>query len=101
MQDIDDDPTIIKTGDVSGLKGKWAKPPRGVLPNESDIYMSSYNKNGQTPLGSTNAPIRRKGPVATSTKQMAGYFTVSGIENELSIPWKNSRTSLYSKVGRD
>jgi len=37
MQDIDDDPAIIKNGDVSRLKGKWAKPPRGVLPNESDI----------------------------------------------------------------
>jgi len=57
-----------------------------VKSNESDIYMSNYHKNGQTPLAPTNAPVRRKGPVATSTKQMAGYFTVSGIENELSIP---------------
>jgi hypothetical protein len=37
------------------------------------------------PLASTNATVRRKGPVVTS-KQIAGYFTVSGIENELSIP---------------
>ena len=57
-----------------------------VKPNESDIYMSNHHKNGLTPLAPTNAPVRRKGPVATSTKQMAGYFTVSGIENELSIP---------------
>ena len=43
-------------------------------------------KIARPPLASTNATVRRKGPVATSTKQMAGYFTVSGIENELSIP---------------
>src|SRR5919198_2608376 len=35
------------------------------------------------------APLRRKGPVATSTKQMAGYFTVTGIENEISLPEKD------------
>jgi hypothetical protein len=29
---------------------------------------------------------RQMNLVATSTKQMAGYFTISGIENELSIP---------------
>ena len=48
--------------------------------------MLNQYKDSQTPLASTNATVRRKGPVATSTKQMAGYFTVSGIENELSIP---------------
>jgi hypothetical protein len=48
--------------------------------------LSNYHKNCQTTLASTNATVRRKGPVATSTKQLAGYFTVSGIENELSIP---------------
>ena len=60
---------------------------KGVQPNHSDIYMSNQHKNSQTPLSAVTAPVRRrKGPVATSTKQMAGYFTVSGIENELSIP---------------
>ena len=60
---------------------------REVQPNESDIYMSNQHKNSQTPLLSApTAPVRRrKGPVATSTKQMAGYFTVSGIENEISL----------------
>jgi hypothetical protein len=48
--------------------------------------LSNHHKNGQTPLSAGNVQVRRKGPVATSTKQMAGYFTVSGIENELSIP---------------
>jgi hypothetical protein len=48
--------------------------------------MPNHRKNIQTPLASTNATVRRKGPIATSTKQIAGYFTVSGIENELSIP---------------
>jgi hypothetical protein len=57
----------------------------GVQSNESDIYMSNQYKNGQTPPPATSLTTRRKGPVATSTKQMAGYFTVSGIENELSI----------------
>jgi hypothetical protein len=37
----------------------------------------------------TTAPVRRKGPVASSTKQMAGYFTVTGIENEISLPEKD------------
>jgi hypothetical protein len=89
MQNIDDDPAISKTSDVPRLEGKGSKtkqPHRGVLTSESDIYMSNYHKNCQTPLASTNATVRRKGPVATSTKQLAGYFTVSGIENELSIP---------------
>jgi hypothetical protein len=63
-----------------------AVPKGSCTPNESDIYMSNHYKNGQTPLASTNTTVRRKGPVATSTKQMAGYFTVSGIENELSMP---------------
>ena len=59
---------------------------RGGQPNESNIYMSNYHKKSQTPLSVGNVQVTRKGPVATSTKQMAGYFTVSGIENELSIP---------------
>ena len=49
---------------------KTNQSSRRVQPNES----------------AANATVRTKGPVATSTKQMAGYFTVSGIENELSIP---------------
>jgi len=48
--------------------------------------MSNQYKNSRTPPPTANVLIRRKGPVATSTKQIAGYFTVSGIENELSIP---------------
>src|SRR6187200_2763954 len=47
---------------------------------------SNYHKKSQTPLPAASLTTRRKGPVATSTKQMAGYFTVPGIENELSIP---------------
>ena len=58
----------------------------GIQPNEANIYMSNYPKKSQTPLSAGDAQIIRKGPVATSTKQVAGYFTVSGIENELSIP---------------
>ena len=65
---------------------KTNQSSRPVQPNESDIYMSNQYKNSQTPLSAANAVVRTKGPVATSTKQMAGYFTVSGIENELSIP---------------
>jgi hypothetical protein len=65
---------------------KTNQSSRRVQPNESDIHMSNQYKNSQTPLSAASAPVRRKGPVATSTKQMAGYFTVSGIENELSIP---------------
>jgi hypothetical protein len=51
---------------------------RGVQPNQAEIYMSNQRKTATTRL-------RRKGPVATSTKQMAGYFTVAGIENEISL----------------
>ena len=58
---------------------------RGVQPDESDIYMSNPSKNSQTPLSADKNPVRKKCPVATSTKQMAGYFTVSGIENEISL----------------
>jgi hypothetical protein len=57
----------------------------GVQPNESSIYMSKQHKNSQTPLSAVNAPVRMKGPVTTSTKQTAGYFTVSGIVNEISV----------------
>lgn len=73
------------TSDIS--KGSKTKQlDRGVQSNESNIYMSNYHKKSQTPLSAVNVQITRKGPVATSTKQVAGYFTVSGIENELSIP---------------
>jgi hypothetical protein len=86
MKNIDDDPAISKTIDVSGLKPKTKHPRKGVLSNESDIYMSNHHKNCQTPLPAANLQVGKKGPVATSTKQIAGYFTVSGIENDLSIP---------------
>ena len=45
-------------------------------------------QNIQTPPSVTTSSVRRKGPVATSTKQMAGYFTKLGIENEISRPEK-------------
>jgi hypothetical protein len=50
--------------------------------------MSNQHKNSQTPpLGvSGTALTKRKGPIATSTRQIAGYFTVSGIQNEISLP---------------
>jgi hypothetical protein len=59
--------------------------------NQHDVHMgaqadeSNQYKNNQIPLSTTNASIRKRGPFATSTKQMAGYFTVSGIENEISL----------------
>ena len=56
----------------------------GVHPNESNIRMPNSHKKSQTPL-----PIKRRGPIATSTKQMAGYFTVSGIQNEISLQEKD------------
>jgi hypothetical protein len=64
----------------------------GVRPNriESNINKPNQLKYSQSPLSATVAPqIRRKGPIATSTKQIAGYFTVAGIENEISIPEKD------------
>jgi hypothetical protein len=67
-------------------RSKTKQPHRGVRPKESNIYMLNQYKNSQTPLPPANVQVRRKGPVAISTKQIAGYFTVSGIENELSIP---------------
>jgi hypothetical protein len=72
-----------KRGDIP-RRSQTEQSRRGVQPNDSNIYMPNQNKNCPTPL-SANVPLRRKGPVATSTKQIAGYFTVSGIENELSI----------------
>jgi hypothetical protein len=61
----------------------------GAQPDESDIHMSRRHKNIQTPLSVTTSSERRKGPVATSTKQIAGYFTKLGIENEISRPEKD------------
>jgi hypothetical protein len=92
MQNIEHDQSISETStplepECRGSETKQSD--KGVQPNESDIYMSDQHKNSQTPLPDTNVTVRRKGPVATSTKQMAGYFTVSGIENELSIPENN------------
>jgi hypothetical protein len=89
MQNTDHQQPIDKTSTTIERKYSGSKTKqldRGVQPNESNIYMSNYHKKSQTPLPAGNAQITRKGPVATSTKQMAGYFTVSGIENELSIP---------------
>ena len=89
MQNIDREQSIGKISTPHEPQCRSSKPRqshRGVQQNESDIYMSNQYKNSQTPLPTANVPIRRKGPVSTSTKQMAGYFTVSGIENELSIP---------------
>jgi len=82
-----DSPPFPPTTHLQMNNGNYtsAVPKGSCTPNESDIYMSNHYKNGQTPLASTNTTVRRKGPVATS-KQMAGYFTVSGIENELSMP---------------
>jgi hypothetical protein len=88
MQNIDREQSIGKISIPSESQCRSSKPrqsQRGVQQNESDIYMSNQYKNSQTPLSAANVQLRRKGPVATSTKQMAGYFTVSGIENELSI----------------
>src|ERR687885_1377155 len=88
MKNSDHDPRIGKTNvtpESECKESKTKQPDRGVQPNESNIYMSNYHKNNQTPLPAASLTTRRKGPVATSTKQMAGYFTVSGIENELSI----------------
>jgi hypothetical protein len=42
MQNIDDDPAIIKASDAPGIEGKGSitkQPHRGIQPNESDIYM--------------------------------------------------------------
>src|SRR5919199_1802344 len=89
MKNSDHDPRIGKTNATPESECKESKtkqPDRGVQPNESNIYMSNYHKNNQTPLPAASLTTRRKGPIATSTKQMAGYFTVQGIENELSIP---------------
>ena len=58
---------------------------RDVQLNQSEIYNSNQHENRQNLLSAATAPVRRKGPVATSTKQMAGYFTVTGIENEISL----------------
>src|SRR5919199_2169622 len=88
MKNSDHDPRIGKTNATPESECKESKtkqPDRGVQPNESNIYMSNYHKNNQTPLPAASLTTRRKGPIATSTKQMAGYFTVQGIENELSI----------------
>jgi hypothetical protein len=81
--------SISKTGatiEPEYNRSKTKQSYRGVRPNESIIYMSNKYKKSKTPLPTANITTRRIGPVATSTKQMAGYFTVSGIENELSIP---------------
>jgi len=56
-----------------------AVPKGSCTPNESDIYNVESLQKWPYPLASINTTVRRKGPVATSTKQMAGYFTVSGI----------------------
>ena len=57
------------------------------------VLTSSNNRLTQNNPEKQGSPIstavRRKGPVATSTKQMAGYFTISGIENEISLPEKD------------
>jgi hypothetical protein len=58
---------------------------RDVQLNQSEIYNSNQHENSKNLLSAATAPVRRKGPVATSTKQMAGYFTVTGIENEISL----------------
>jgi hypothetical protein len=44
-----------------------------------------------TPITLPTPPIQIQspGPIMTSTKQIAGYFTVGGIENEISIPEKD------------
>ena len=59
-----------------------------VQPNESNIRMPTQHEKSQTPPSSVNgtAATKRKGPIATSTRQIAGYFTVSGIQNEISLP---------------
>jgi len=62
---------------------------KGVQANQSGICMSNQSKKSKTPLSADTAPVRRKGPVVTSTKQMAGYFTVSGIENQISLTEKD------------
>jgi hypothetical protein len=56
-----------------------------VQSDESNTHMSNQHKNNEISLSTINAPVGRRGPLATSTKQMAGYFTVSGIENEISL----------------
>jgi hypothetical protein len=52
---------------------------RDVQLNQSEIHNSNQHENSQNLLSAATAPVRRKGPVATSTKQMAG------IENEISL----------------
>jgi hypothetical protein len=61
----------------------------GVHLNESNISKPNQLKNSQSLLSATAPQVRRRGPIATSTKQIAGYFTVAGIENEISIPEKD------------
>src|SRR5690349_9293641 len=57
--------------------------------------MSNLHRKSLTPqppstsTTTANAAVKKKGPIATSTKQIAGYFTVSGIENEISLAEKD------------
>jgi hypothetical protein len=52
--------------------------------DKSNVHIPNEYKNKKIPLSTANASVKRLGPFPTSTKQMAGYFTVSGIENEIS-----------------
>lgn len=62
----------------------------GIKVGGSEIYVSKINMSGDDRKTPTPPDLPKKvrvdyGPVGTSTKQMAGYFTISGIQNETTV----------------